>query len=202
MLRRTHLIAALLLTVSLTSCYESQVPLSEPNPATTDESIKGVWHAVIEKNDVYLHIIPMRPPLLKLIRVTHVNVGGFYNLDELEMFPTVIEGRRYMNLKYLMPKDAEDEKGELEQRFTFLKYDLSREGVLTVWGLDYEAWKKAIAAKRIKGTAWETTWGSNVRLDDTGKNILNYLSAKDTDREFRIVGQFRRIKVADAPRLR
>ena len=200
--RKTNAIAAAATMAGLTSCFQSNAPLSDPDPGVTDENLKGVWHAVVQKNDVYLHIIPLTPPLMKVIRVTHINVGGFYNMDELEMFPTFVEGKKFMNLKFLMPKEPGTGRGELEPRFTFVEYAVSKDGVLTVRGLDYDGWNKAITGKRVKGAAWETTWGSNVELKDTGKNILEYFSSKDAERDFRVLGDFRKVISKDANRSR
>ncbi len=185
--------------LGLTSCFQSESPLSEPVASGSDESIKGVWHAIVDGDDSYLHIIPMKPPMLKLIRVTHVKVGGYHNLDELEMFPTIIGDKKFMNLKFLMPKDEKRKQSVYVPRYDFVKYELSADSVLSVWCLDREAWKKAIADKRIKGKAWSTTWMSNVHLNDTSKNLLGFLASKDIEKEFELLGKFRRVKVDKTP---
>ena len=56
---------------------------------------------------------------------------------------------------------------------------------------------KQSRAKEFKGA----TWGSNVELKDTGKSILEYLSSKDADRDFRVLGEFRKVNVTDASQL-
>ena len=94
-------------------------------------SIGKIYHNASqehENNDVYLHIIPMDKALLKLIRVTHLNVGGSFNLDEFVMFPTVAEGKRFLNIEVIMQKDGEKGKGMTVTRYHFVKYEVSVTG--------------------------------------------------------------------------
>jgi hypothetical protein len=185
------LLGYVLLVFSLCSCDESKVPLSEPKASFRDESIRGVWHARQGEDDLYLHIIPTKPPLMKLVKVFHANGKDNYgnsNFGEFEMFPTLANGKKFMNLKYFRSQDPNQSKSPLEPRYTFLMYDLTKDNMLNVWQLDYETWKAAFAAKRLKGNAWETTWGSNVSIEDTSENILKFLLSEDTQNQFRLLG--------------
>jgi hypothetical protein len=184
------------LIISLSSCFQSKVPLTEPDATVVDKSLKGLWYGVNEEKDVYIHVIPQKPPFMRVIKVVYPSKGSDGSTEEFEIFTTFSEGKKFINLKYFMPKESsQTEKQEFELRYMFLMYDLSKNDILTVSGLNYDTWKEAVENKRIKGKAWETTWGTNVTLDETSNNILKFLLSEDTQRQFYVIGKYQRVKV-------
>lgn len=171
----------------LSSCVCFENPLSER--VTADARLAGVWHGQIDGNDEYLHIFNLTDgKSLKLIRVTHINHGGIENHEELEMFPTATEKFKYLNLKVHTP--GADGEGTHEG-WLFARYDINSASELEVSIIDYDCLKKAIEKKLLHGRVWETTWGANADINDSSKDLQNFVDSKDAD--FKFYGVFHHV---------
>lgn len=190
-------ILAIACLIFLSGCFKSKLPLSNPESSQTDSKIIGAWHGVVEGQDVYLHVIPIAKTWMRLVHVSHPKrgapeVGG---ADMLEMFLTEAGDKKFMNVQFREPKQGESNTGKgAEYYYWFFKYDVSKEGVLTIWELDYEMLKQTIDDKKLKGKSWETTWDSNIYLDDTSESMLSYFKSDDSDKIFKIYGHFKKIQ--------
>ncbi len=125
----------LLLSFFLGGCYQSDAPLSRPNASNSDERLLGLWHSKIDGNDVYLHVIAMDKPWLKLIKIVHINHGGISENTEVDMFPTKIGEDRFVNLKFgktNASKEADNDSGKSADAYWFYKYEIAPGGVMTV----------------------------------------------------------------------
>jgi len=184
-----------LLTLCLSACDQSQVPLKTPVAADADDRLVGVWHSKIQDNDVYLHIIPMEKPWLRLIRVTHINHGGISENDQVDFFPSAIGTRRFVNLKFRKAMAIKDDHAVPQDAYWFFKYDIAPNGAMTVWTLDYASVQAAVNTGKLAGKAWETTWDSNVDLTDNADHIVSFLNTL-CGKQYTEYGQFRRMQEA------
>jgi hypothetical protein len=197
-------LSVICLTIFASGCFnKSKVPLSKPEAAQPDMSIAGAWYGVIEGRDVYLHAIPLAHPddlperkaWMRLVHVAHPKSGaaaGQSNEDAiiLHMFPTVARGRKFMNVLFRQPQQLEGGKYEMEEYYWFWKYDISRDGVLTVWELDNESIRLAFENEKLKGRYRKV---SNY-LEDSSENILAYLLSDEGEKAFRLYGQFKKVR--------
>ena len=177
----------------VSACYQSDLPISPPDSANSDDRLLGVWHGSIEGNDIYLHIIHMEKPWLRLIRIVHVNHGGISENSELDMFPSVVGKDRFVNIKFPKTSDTKDEKGPPKDAYWFYKYEISSKGVMTVSVIDYPAIKECIDAGRLAGKAWESTWSTNVNITDSSERIRSFL-VEPGEKQFKELGQFKRMQ--------
>jgi hypothetical protein len=71
------------LIISLSSCFQSKVPLTEANAAVVDERL---WYGENEENEVYSHVIPQKPPFMMVVKVVHPRKGwkNFRYLQHLQ----------------------------------------------------------------------------------------------------------------------
>lgn len=188
-------ISAFLVSLLLCGCYESENPLSAPANSKPDYDLAGLWLSKKDwNNHVYLHIIVDSNKQMKLIRVNHPvsNRGAVAEAPVFSIFPTKIDGQSYMNIEFMSPKEG-GQGHEQHRRYWFYKYEISKNGILTVWGPTFGALEKTIAKGDLKGKAWETTWGSNVQLKSSPKELLNWLVRAKPGEELEEEGKYERL---------
>jgi hypothetical protein len=187
------------LSVFLGGCFnKSGVPLSKAENAQPDSSIIGAWHAVIDGMDVYLHIIPHTgvtdsKAWMRVVHVVHTKNGTAGKDVEplsLNMFPTAAGGKKFMNVLFRKQQASANGRCEVEEYYWFWKYDVSGEGVLTVWELDEETLRLALEDKKLKGRYRKVS----VYLEDSSENILAYFRSAEGEKAFRVYGQFKKVR--------
>ncbi|HEX8000691.1 MAG TPA: hypothetical protein VF528_20085 [Pyrinomonadaceae bacterium] len=190
------------LALFASGCFnKSGVPLSSPEAAQPDKSLAGAWYGVVEGRDVYLHVIPypdMEPEKKAWMRLVHVihpkNGAAASGRGEeaiiLNMFPTVAGGRKFMNILFRKPEQTEGAACEIEEYYWFWKYEVSRDGVLTVWELDDETIRLALENEKLKGRYRKVS----IYLEDSSEHILAYLLSDEGQKAFRLYGQFKKIR--------
>ncbi len=197
--RLSLIISIVCLGLLASRCFnKSGLPLSRPENAQADKSLAGAWRAVIEDRDVYLHIIPYpddEPKLkawMQLVHVAHPKSGSAGKGEDailLNMFPTAAGGRKFMNVLFRRPQQTGEASYDVEEYYWFWKYELSKEGVLTVWELDDETIRLAIENEKLKGRYRKIS----IYLEDSSENILAYLLSEEGEKAFRLYGRFKKI---------
>jgi len=196
--KRFCILAIICLTVCLNGCFnKSRQPLSKPEDSQPDSSLAGAWYGVIEGKDVYLHIIPNGNPDAKawmdLVHVVHPKRGETGKGEDailLHMFQTAAAGKKFMNVLFRRPQNEENGLCKVEEFYWFWKYEVSRDGVLTVWELEEEPLRLALEDGKLKGRYRKV----NVYLEDSSENILAYLLSAEGEKAFHIYGQFKKIR--------
>lgn len=199
--RKTLLILSVMCLALLSSgCFDkAKHPLSKPENSQQDKSLAGAWHGNVEGHDVYLHAIPYpedRPETkawMQLVHVIHPKSGSSGKGEDavlLNMFPTAAAGRKFMNVLFRKPRQAEAGLSEVEEYYWFWKYEVSAAGVLTVWELEDEALRQAIEDGKLKGGYRK----ASVYLEDSSENMLAYLLSSEGEKAFRLYGQFKKIR--------
>jgi hypothetical protein len=188
------------LTLFLNGCFnQSKLPLSKPENAQQDKSLAGAWHATIDGHDVYLHAIPYpedraeTKAWMQLVHVAHPKSGSAGKGEDavlLNMFPTAAAGRKFMNVLFRRPRQAEVGLKEVEEYYWFWKYEVSKDGVLTVWELDEEALRLALENEKLKGGYRK----AGLVLEDSSENMLAFLLSDEGEKAFRLYGQFRKVR--------
>lgn len=96
-----------------------------------------------------------------------------------------------MNVLFRKPQQSENGPCEVEEYYWFWKYDVSRDGVLTVWELDNEAMRRAIVDdEKLKGSFRKVS----LYLEDSSENMLAYFLSNEGEKAFRLYGQFKKIR--------
>jgi hypothetical protein len=193
------ILSVVCLTLFLNGCFnKSKLPLSKPENARQDKSLAGAWHGLVEGGDVYLHVIPYREDdsstraWMQLVHVAHPKTGSPGKGEDavlLNMFPTVAAGKKFMNVLFRKPRQAEVGLTEVEEYYWFWKYEISRDGVLTVWQLDDEVLRLALEDEKLKGRFRK----ANIELEDSSENMLAYLLSDEGEKAFRLYGKFKKI---------
>lgn len=188
------------LTIFASGCFnKSKVPLSRAEDAQPDKSLAGAWYGVIDGRDVYLHVIPYsdeqpeRKAWMQFVHVVHPKSGtGGKGEDAiiLHMFPTVAGGRKFMNVLFRKPEQTGEAACQVEEYYWYWKYDVSKDGVLTVWELDNETIRLALEDEKLKGRYRKVS----IYLEDSSENILAYLLSDEGQKAFRLYGQFKKVR--------
>jgi hypothetical protein len=146
---------------------------------------------------VYLHIIPGAYPnakaLMELVHVVHPRSGEPGKGEDallMHIFPTAAGGRKFMNVLFRRPQHSPNGLCEVEEFYWFWKYEVSREGVLTVWELEEEPLRLAVQDEKLKGRFRK----ASLELEDSGENILAYFLSEQGEKAFHVYGQFKKIR--------
>ncbi len=195
-MRPARLIAVFLaISVVLFSCEgpESVNPLSDPRTARHDTRLEGVWFAQTERGPMYVHCIPADAGMTHIIVVFHKKESA--GVIAFRSFPTIIEDAHYMNLRLIEPDTPEP-----KQAYYLARYDVSKDGVLTVWQMKASEVAQAIADGRLKGKVRRGQIPTHVEITDSAANIVEYIRKADQNKLFESRLALRRIHRALADR--
>jgi hypothetical protein len=173
-------VAALFLVavmIGLAGCLPTSTnPLSDPADAVADTRLDGVWYGKSGEDTVFLHFVPGNAASMDVVEVDHEKSGDAHT-SIYTMFPTVIEGERYMNIR---------EKSGADKPYYFARYTLSKGGTLTIWLMSEKPVVKAIKAGKLAGKVTvknegESTESRDVSLTSTTESVAAYVRKADAD---------------------
>jgi len=169
---------------------ESLHPLSDPARAKVDARLVGLWASQKDNGDVLLHFIPRSDGWMEIVMVSYRNGRTAGRWSVFRMFPSHIDGRDYMNLRFV----AEATELATSKRFTLIRYRLSRDGALTAWSMSEAATRSAIKAG-LKGSVGEGRFGDDVLIEAKGAELAALLRRGNVEKLFdNKAGPFRRIQ--------
>lgn len=202
--RVCFLISLAVLCLLLTSCFDSTVPLSEPDKSEVDERLAGVWRVEGKKGEVnYYHIgrfgDSLPESVMRVVGVTHTKDGKIRSAGELLIFPTTIEGKSFLNVT-----GGQDQRIKLvaEQGWTpetvatylIFRYQVTGDS-LTVQGIDRAAKQRAIEGGKIKGVIEKRDHGfTKVVFTDTTENLARFVAENSDDLFSKEVVRLERVK--------
>jgi hypothetical protein len=175
-----------LMSMLVTGCDSSKNPLDKPKAEAFDKKLIGLWRGKQEGHDVYLHIVALKPPMMKAVVITYPLNDEHVGVDQYETYETVSGSNKFLNLK--VPA-AEPNKHEME--YLFAKYDFAPDGKLTIVVPDFKNLEDAVKTHKLSGKAWTDSLGTNVAIDDSGEHLLKYIQSADT--KFTTYGTFHRV---------
>lgn len=191
--RPSSLLAALLLC----SCVppESLHPLSDPAQQQADPRLSGTWTGDVNGSRTVLHLFPKTGPFLDLVLVGDDGEKGAVVLT-FDAFPSVIGSRTYLNLrrKTFLPPYAD--ATELAPTYIFARYELRRDGALTLWTMDDGPAKQAVAAGTLAGSVGEHA----VQLTASTAQLAAFVAAADDAQLFHRLGTFKKTAARVLPR--
>lgn len=200
MAKTRHLVkylAAWSLVLILAACVPETVhPLSDPAQAKADSRLAGLWSIRIENEDMFLHFIPRSDGWTEIVSVSYRNNREAGDWTVFRMFPTRIDGRDYMNVRFI----AEAEERSKSKRFYLARYQLAQDGALTLWSMGR---KPAIAAIKagLRGTVKKGSFVDEVIVKANTAALVEYLHRADVENLFgHKIGVFRRAQNSRAGR--
>ena len=171
----------------LTSCLDSNSPLSDPMKAKPDKALTGSWRMDDNGDTTYFHVgLPKGKLAENFLHVVQVdlqkNSGALKKIEYL-MFTTSVGKQQYLNLKLL--EDGELVKMELSEKppvlenFVLFRYEQKGDSI-SLLALDIDYLKSAVSAKKIQG---EVNQIGTPKLTE-GTEKLAAFFAKEGDKVF------------------
>lgn len=137
------MLARLSLVLFLGACVpESVHPLSDPERAKVDTRLTGLWSAIQDEEEVFLHFVPRRDGWTEVVAISYRDDRSAGDWMVFRMFPSKIDNKNYMNLLFI----AEPDKWENSKRFLMARYSISPVDVLSVWVMKSKSAARAVEA--------------------------------------------------------
>jgi hypothetical protein len=190
------------LVLLLTGCDDSKNPLSDPQTSKADERLFGLWRERSDDGEVYYHVGraggDFPSGVMRIVGIKHTK-GMVEPPEEYLAFPTVLNGKNYLNMvlegdkKQVRLLNEKGWKSDLVNSYTFLRYQVDGDK-LTVWVIDEDAKKKGIKDGKIKGVEEPNR---PAKFTDTTENVARFVTAAgDSLWNTKEPGHFERVKVS------
>ncbi len=142
----------LVAAIGFVSCEppKSQNPLSDPKGAKADLRLAGLWAGHMNKDVDYIVFAPREDQMMDLVLIGQDSKDGAFTMH-YEFYPTTIDGKDYMNLRSKFFPDPDSEKFVLSPTFFFARYEISKDGILSLWPMSDDEVKKAITNEKLEG---------------------------------------------------
>lgn len=192
--------------VAIAGCVppESVNPLSDPATAKADPRLAGAFSATLDGGEAWLHFNPREgSAVVDVILIGYDPRDGAMVLH-YEAFPTQIGKYGYLNLRAKKFDDMLETKYTRSPTYIFARYEIAKDGALTLSVMDDTPAEKAIAKGEIAGKiskAGDDTSGLGAVTEGTFLTAdsakLSAWVAKSDPKLFNTLGVFRKV----APKL-
>jgi hypothetical protein len=186
---RRRLIALILLWASCEP-PRSKHPLSAPEAAKPDARMAGLWAGRLgEGDEALLRVVPRDGARFDLVLIGQDRANGAVVIA-FEGFPSTIAGKSYLNLRAKTFVGEYAEKTQVAERWIFARYEVARDGALTLWQMEDEPVKAAIEAHKLEGKA-----ADRVEITAPSAQLAEFVSSADSSTLWSRVGTFKRLHV-------
>ena len=174
--------------LGLTSCIDSENPLSDPQSAKPAAELSGVWKVQDKDGDVdYYHVglagEKFPAGLMRMELVSHAKDGILHPSDFL-LFTTTLGDRHFVNVTALDRDQLEQvEKTGFEpamfKDYWIYEYRLKGDKIQLLH-MDGDQKKAAIEKGKLKGVVKE----NEVSFKDTTENLVKFIASPDAAKLF------------------
>ena len=152
----------------------SDNPLTAPGQESMDSSLCGTWFWKEENASGYIHIgLDREPKLLRLLMLEYKRDGEL-KVSEFSGHTSLLEGNRYLNLKWVRPVQDED------TGYMFVKYVVGPAS-LGIALMDSNVAETAIKKGWLKGRVEEGDNSSSVRIKEGQEKLQKFILRKDKE---------------------
>jgi len=158
----------------------SDAPITEPGVESIDSSIIGTWYWNDEHDSGYIHIgLNQDTTLLRLVMLDFDRKGEM-EVSEFSGHTSLLEGRKYLNLKWVRPTQK-DISG-----YMLAKYEVIDDS-FGIALMDNNVTENAIQDGIIKGKVIKDKWITSVHITEEEKNLQEFILLKNKElfREFK-----------------
>lgn len=175
------LIAIVCISMALVSCVESENPLSDIEKAKYDGSVAGVWKDT-DKGTEFIHIGKgEKTNVMAAIVIDHA-MDGTINPISVVMFPSVVNGINYMNVR---PASNNQEA----HGYYFFRYELVDKNTLKICTPKPDSLRDAVLQKKLKGDVSKFS----AKITENTPNLVRYILTKDGEKIFSECNQYNRM---------
>lgn len=207
-----RIVGAVLVLLALGGChFEFTSPLSDPDAAERDNRLAGAWVAALGNADsdkrIYLHFLREDAGAMYVQVVIHGDgdMGVRDSIALFVMFPSLIDGHRFMNLKRLARDDRLEagpdttplgaQLAGIGSDYALVRYKIGPDGVLHVWG-ESQVLKDDVRDGLLAGEVVSKGGhlDDNLRVFANTAKLVDYLRARGPETTFGDdMPEFRRI---------
>jgi hypothetical protein len=146
--------------LAMTSCIDSENPLSEPEKAAPAKELSGVWRERQDEGSRYYHVglagEKFPPGMLRMIMVDHRKDGALEaNPDTFFLFATALGERHFVNVSALEPEQLREVEKTGWKPDTFKGYWIYEYQIqgnkIRLTRMNDEAKRALIESKKLKG---------------------------------------------------
>lgn len=184
---------ALALAAGIASCKppRSRHPLTDPIKAKADVRLAGLWAGQMHAGDpATLQFVPRDGASVDVVLVGRDKKLGAVVLA-FEAFPSSVGGRRYLNLRAKTFRGEYAEDVDLAPEYIFAKYEIGKDGALTLWSMIEDPAVDAIKAGTLKGST-----DAGTTITDESEKVAEFVRTADHSRLFSHLGTFRKVAPA------
>lgn len=183
----------------LCGCLESEEPLCTTQEAVSDRSLVGKWIQSNSRMPARFEILATdNSATMKIIYQegsSFVGDGTVHDSDkpkqEFDLIICKTKIGYYANIKGTS-KYQKSADSKLDRPAYWLYRFSVTNGTLQLSWPSYEVFKRAVKSGKLKGRTWETTWGTNVLLDDKGAKILQWLESPNILKTFERADEYKK----------
>jgi hypothetical protein len=193
---RPLLLVAAVLLATLGSCKppRSHHPLSDPAQAKADTRLPGLWSGKTPDGEAaFLYVVQRSGALVDLVLLGDDGDKGAAVLH-YDAFPTVLDGKGYLNLRRRSFKGEYGEGPQVDSEYIFARYQVSRDGTLTLAVMEDDPVEEAVKAGTLEGKIED----GEVALSADSDHLADFVRRSDGAKLFRTVATFKRVPVRAA----
>ena len=181
-----HALLILFPLLCASACLESKEPPCPLDQQKLDEALLGRW-VRSDNPEATLAVVVDEHRRTRLVISGH-GLAAPKKLDVAEHPLILCKGTRFSYAAFGIP-DSQTTK----QKLTYLLHLYRVEGdELSVYAPTFDAYEEGIRRRQIRGRAWQTTWGSNVRLESNSKEILKWLETLKPEKDLEASPKYHR----------
>ncbi len=175
-------------------------PLSDPTSGEVDPALPGVWMSrdkdtrQSNKNSYeMLYFISTEEKALEMILV---NPNDKPAILAFKGFVTKIDDNAYLNLQYRISENIKTEEVQYSETFWIIKYQLSRDGVLTLSYLDDEKVDQLLESGVLNGEEIARTGGgTDIHITNSTAELQQLIRTTKTEELFTEHRSYRKINL-------
>jgi hypothetical protein len=180
--------------LGLTSCVDSDNPLSDPQQAKPATDLAGVWRVNTDEGTRYYHVglagDKFPAGVMQMTMVDHKKDGTTQSLDRFYFFTTTLGDRHFANITTLEPDqlDKVNEAGwkpETFKGYWLYEYQL-KDGKIHLLQIDWDQKKSLIEDKKIAGVIEKAKgWGGDdIRFTESSERLAKFVTSPEAEKLF------------------
>lgn len=192
----------------MTSCIDSEKPLSDPKEAKPVKELLGVWRVSDGQGGTqYYHVglagDKFPAGMMQVAIVDHRKDGRIESDSNVFFaFATTLGDRHFLNISTLEPDKLKEAaktgwKPEMFQGYWIFEYKLAGENI-SFSRMDGNRKESLIKSQKIKGTIERSKnlFGDQIYFTDSSENLAKVITSPDADKLFQPTGKegFERVK--------
>jgi hypothetical protein len=180
--------------LGLTSCVDSDNPLSDPQQAKPATDLAGVWRVKTDEGTTYYHVglagDKFPAGVMQMTMVEHKKDGTTQTFDSFYLFTTALGDRHFANIAALEPDQLAKVKEAGWKPDTFKGYWLYeyqvKDDKVHLMQMDWDQKKSLIEDKKIPGVIEKAKGrgGDDIRFTESSEKLAKFITSPEAAKLF------------------